>query len=136
MKHYQVLGHTADIRLKVEASTLTELFKVAIDGMNHILKSQKVSGEISGKMIIEVQSPDITALLVDFMNEVLYRSQANKEIYMDVKFLEFSDVALKTEIGGQKVEEFDEDIKAVTYHEAEIIKNEKGNYETVIVFDI
>ena len=60
----------------------------------------------------------------------------NEEIYNEVKFLEFSETKLKAKIYGQKVDEFDEDIKAVTYHEVEIIKNDKGGFEAVIVLDI
>lgn len=136
MKSYKILGHTADIRMKVEADSLPELFVAAIEGMNSIIKEKREERREKSKKIIEIQSPDKTALLIDFMNEVLYLSQANKEIYNEVKFLEFSETALKAEIFGVKVEEFDEDIKAVTYHEAEIKKNEKGNFETIIVFDI
>lgn len=135
MKHYQMLGHTADIRLKIEASTLEELFSVALEGMNAIIKKESVSDGGSKKMI-EIKSVDATALLIDFLNEVLYQSHSSGELYIRVDFLEFSDTVLKAEIYGNKVKEFDEDIKAVTYHEAEIIKNEKGDYETIIVFDI
>ena len=37
---------------------------------------------------------------------------------------------------GFDIEEFDDDIKAVTYHEAEVRKNGKGNLETYMIFDI
>lgn len=139
MRTYQLLSHIADIRLKVEADSLPELFVAAIEGMMNIIKisnSKFLISKIKTKRIIETKSADKTALLIDFLNEVLYQTQKNKEIYNEVEFLEFSEMALKAEIYGQKVEEFDEDIKAVTYHEAEIVKNEKRNFETIIVFDI
>lgn len=140
MRTYKLLSHTADIRMKMEADSLPELFVAAIEGMNSIIKTSKHqksnNQEVGIKRSIKIQALDATALLIDFMNEVLYQSQANREIYMEVNFLEFSETALKAEISGYLVDEFDEDIKAVTYHEAEIIKNEKGNFETVIVFDI
>lgn len=155
MHSYKLLSHTADIRMRVEADSLPELFVAAIEGMMNIIKisnSKFLISKIKTKRIIETKSADKTALLVDFMNEVLYQTQKNKEIYNEVKFLEFpafaeassdtkalagkSEMALKAEIYGQKVDKFDEDIKAVTYHEAEIVKNEKGNFETIIVFDI
>lgn len=136
MRKYELISHIADVRLKVEADSLPELFACAMEGMNSIIKEKREEGKEKSSKIIEIQSPDKTALLIDFMNEVLYQSQANKEIYTEIKFLGFSETALKAEIYGQKIEEFDEDIKAVTYHEANIIKNEKGNFETVIVLDI
>lgn len=136
MRTYKLLSHTADIRMKVEADSLPELFVVAVEGMNSILKTRNVKREAKNKITVEMRALDEAALLVDFMNEALYQSQTNREIYTEVKFLEFSETALKAEIYGQKVEEFDEDIKAITYHEAKIVKNEKGNYETIIVFDV
>ena len=136
MKSYQILPHVADIRLKVEADNLTELFMAAIEGMMTIIKESKAEEQEREKRIIEVESADATSLLIDFMNDILYQSHTNKEVYTEVNFLEFSEKALKAEIYGIKVDDFDEDIKAVTYHEAEIKKNEKGNFETVIVFDI
>lgn len=136
MRKYELISHIADVRLRVEADSLPELFVAAIEGMNSIIKEKREERKEKSSKIIKIQSPDKTALLIDFLNEVLYQSQANKEIYTEVKFLEFSETALKAEIYGQKVEEFDEDIKAVTYHEAEIVKNERGNFETVIVLDI
>ena len=146
MKSCKILEHTADARLKIEASTLPELFEVAMEGMMSIAKESRIKNqacptglfrrESKIKRSIEIRSPDKTALLVDFLNEVLYQMHVNEEIYNEVIFLEFSEIKLKAEIYGQKVDEFDEDIKAVTYHEAEVIKNDDGNFETVIVLDI
>lgn len=148
-KKYKLISHTADIRLNVEADDLPELFVAAMEGMMSMVKipnSKFLISETRTSRIIEVSSMDKTALLIDFLNEVLYQSHTNKEIYDEVEFLEFpsfietsagkSGTSLKAEIYGKKVEGFDEDIKAVTYHEADIIKNEKGNFETMIVFDI
>jgi SHS2 domain-containing protein len=39
-------------------------------------------------------------------------------------------------IKGNRVSYFDEDIKAVTYHEAAVKQNNEGQLETVIIFDI
>lgn len=154
---FEILEHTADIRLLVKGKNLEELFKEALKGMAFIQKSNIRNSMLAGrqevsknKRLIEIQSPDKTALLVDFLSEALVQSQINKEVYADVKFLEFSEInpeavpqnagrygaRLKAEIYGNPVESFDEDIKAVTYHEAEIKQNEKGEWETMLIFDI
>ena len=39
-------------------------------------------------------------------------------------------------LSGTRINNFDEEIKAVTYHEANVIKNKKGLWETCIIFDI
>jgi SHS2 domain-containing protein len=137
MGSYEILPHTADVRLKVRGETLEELFKQAVLGMNQILSAgwqSKVKNQKS-KAKIKVKSVDITSLLIDFLNEILAKSQANKSIY-SVLSLKIRDSSLESEIYGFPVSYFTEDIKAVTYHEAEIKKNEQGNFETIIIFDI
>ena len=43
---------------------------------------------------------------------------------------------VRAELAGRAVDGFGEDIKAVTYNEAEIRRNAAGNLETMLVFDI
>lgn len=131
---YEILGHTADVRLKVRGKNIEELFKHALIGMMKIIKEEASQGD-KVKRIIEAESSDKTELLVEFLNEALYMSHINYEIYTDLA-MSFEDHRLKAELTGVKVGKFDEDIKAVTYYEVEIKKNEKGELETIIVFDI
>lgn len=143
MRKFEILPHTADLRLKVEGDSLPELFLAAVEGMGKVIggrswiKTNKdsVIKELVVKEI-NVSSADTTALLVDFLSEVLTASHENKAIFYKAEFKDFNISSLNANLFGQKVDEFDEDIKAVTYHEANIIKNAQGNYETTIVFDI
>lgn len=141
MRTHSFLPHVADVRLKIEANNLEELFTAALEGMANLIKSkscligkEKIAENFKEK--IEISSIDITALLIDFLSEVLTYSQVNKAVYCKVKFEKLENNFLNATIFGEKIESFDEDIKAVTYHEAEIKKNEKGNLETIIIFDI
>lgn len=132
---YQVLGHIADLRLKVSAKTKENLFKQALKGMMSILK-EKPSEKEKIQKEIEIKSPDLVSLLVDFLNEALYEAYANKAIFPAVEFEVFEENKLKGKIFGYKAKEgFDKDIKAATYHEAEI-KEINGNYEVMLVLDV
>ena len=135
---YQQLEHPTDIRLRVWGRNLVELFQDALLGMMQILKSQILnlkSQKLSERKIV-VQSNDQTALLIDFLNEVLYQSQVNREIYTKIEFDKLTEKELQARLFGHGIAKFDEDIKAVTYHQAEIKKTPEGNYETIILFDI
>ncbi len=137
MKSYKLLPHTADTRLWVEADSIEELFRGAMKGMTNIIKKGACDSKVeTERRTIEVKSADQTALLIDFLSEVLTSSQEEGLVFCRVKFMKFSENELVADIFGRKAGGFDEDIKAVTYHEAEIKKNEKGNWETIIVFDI
>lgn len=133
---YEILKHTADVRLRVEGETLERLFSNALKGMMEILKTDISTGQLGAKRQISVSAPDKTALLVDFLNEILSLAQTNKEIYPEVVLKKLSETEVEAELTSLPVEEFDEDIKAVTYHEAEIKRSPDGQWETMLVFDI
>lgn len=138
---YALLPHTADIRLKIENKTIKGLFKDAFLGMMEIIigdKAEKLAillnKQVERKM--SLNSLDQTTLLVDFLNKVLLLCYIKREIYKDIYFYNLTSQSLKVKIIGFKVQDFNKDIKAVTYHEAQIHQNKCGNFETILIFDI
>lgn len=132
---HQQLSHTADVRLKVSAKNKESLFKEALKGMMGILKEKPEKGR-STSQEIEIESFDQTSLLVDFLNEGLYNAYSEKAVYYDAEFTLFGNNKLRAKLIGYKIKDgFDEDIKAATYHEAEI-KKENENFTVTLVFDI
>lgn len=164
MKKYEILEHKADLKIRVFGKTKEELFENAMIGMQSALRPKiKNLSRIEPKVImrgqkspkdsvlfpkmagltgqakikkIRVKSVDLPALFVDFLSEVLYLTQVNKEIYNKVKFKKFSDLELEAEILGQKVERFEEDIKAVTYYGLDIHQKEGKIWQATVLFDI
>lgn len=138
MRSYEILSHTADARILVNADTLAELFAAALEGMNELLKEgfcEKAS-EAEIEKSISLSTPDETSLLVDFLSEVLTASHEEKAVFCEVKSMAVEPSLLRVTLGGSKVDKFGRDVKSVTYYEAEVKKNKEGNYETQIVFDI
>ena len=135
MEKYEILEHKADLKILAFGETKEELFLNMLLGMEESVKTEIKSDE-KVKREIKIKSLDLPALLVDFLSEVLYLIQVNKEIYTDVKFIKFSDTELEAELSGQKVERFGEDIKAVTYHGLDVCQSKDGIWEATIIFDI
>ncbi|MBD3273290.1 hypothetical protein GF385_02995 [Candidatus Dependentiae bacterium] len=137
MKSYNFTPHTADVRLEVKADNLEELLKVSLEGMNQLIKKDfcNNASNFDLKHSLEIGSLDTSALLIDFLSEVLTYSQVNKAVYCKVNFKKLEKNSLECTIMGKKVESFDEDIKAVTYHEAEV-KKEDDILKSTIIFDI
>jgi SHS2 domain-containing protein len=136
MKCYELIGHTADIRLKAEGSDLQNLFTAALEGMDQIINPGVVEDKITDRIDISVESRDTTSLLIDFLSDVLTQTQIRKAVFVRVDFKILTPTHLQATLYGAKIDHFDQDIKAVTYHEADVHKNECGNWETMIVFDI
>jgi len=128
-------NHPADVRVYVRGKTKQKLFLNALLAMNKILDPQIRTRVKSISRKIKIKSIDLNALIVDFLNEVLYQVQTNKEIYFQVQFKKFKDTEINAELIGRPFESLKEDIKAATYHNLEI-KRKKGFFETMILFDV
>lgn len=134
MPNYEILPHKADLKIKVFGKDKKELFLNALLGFSESLKPEKKKEGANRE--IKIKSLDLPALLVDFLSEILYLTQVNKEVYTDAEFTKFSDSEIEATLFGKKVERFGEDIKAVTHHNLEIKQNKDGTWEAIILFDI
>ncbi|NNL15940.1 MAG: archease [Flavobacteriaceae bacterium] len=133
------LAHTADVRMELEGKSLQELYTLAVKGMGEILKKDfcTQSNNFSKNVTVDIHASDYTNLLIDFLSDVLSISYVEKAIFCSVHILEFSEYNIKAEIKGSDVKMFDEEIKAVTYHEANVYKDKEDQiWKTCIIFDI
>ncbi len=133
---YKILEHTADVRIRAQGDSLRELFESAVFGMMEILKPNVSAGAPAVEKIVALEAEDTTALLIDFLNDVLYSACTNKETYDKIIFKKLTPRALEATLFGVPALSFGEDIKAVTYHEADVKQNEQGKWETLLIFDI
>jgi len=130
----EVIEHTADIRLRVTARTREDLFREAVRGTIALLHPEK--GERKVERDVNVVAGDPTVLLIDFLNEALSNAHAYREAYDDVVFSSLTPTHATARLVGAEAIAFGADVKAVTYHEAEVRQNANGEWCTVIVYDI
>ncbi len=133
---YKVLPHPADIKLEITASCKEDIFKGALEGMAHIIQPNAFQKSVLKKEQIEIHSLDINALLVDFLSEVLAKSDIYNCIFDKVKIEKLTDDHIKGIIEGRNVEEFSKEIKAVTHHGLNINQDKNGDWKAIILFDI
>lgn len=134
----EYLPHTADIRMKVEAATLQELFQAGLLGMCNILNERfcQEQKEFPKQVNISLSAPDLTCLIVDFLSEVLSISYTERALFCEMEVVEISETKISATLFGAQNTHLDEEIKAVTYHEAQVMQNTSKHWETLIVFDI
>lgn len=132
---FELIHHTADVRVRVTAASLEDLFRDAVKGMYAVMRGAPHGGERVTRTIDVDESADTTSLLVDFLNEVLNRAQIGRELFEAVTFTRFDATSLTAELHGSRPAEFEEDVKAVTYHEADV-RNVNGAWTTMLVFDL
>ncbi|HUP62960.1 MAG TPA: archease [Thermoanaerobaculia bacterium] len=131
---YELLPHTADIRLRVTAESFEELFADAMHGMYAAMRAHPDGGAVQRVIRVD-DSADTTSLLVDFLNEVLARAHVARELFTAVRFTRLEERSLEAELTGVAPASFDEDVKAVTYHEADV-RRDGDRWTTTLVFDI
>lgn len=129
---YKFLEHTADIGIEVVAQNLNGAFIEAIYGLldlifNNSFKDMDTKNQLE---IIEINSSDLESLLVDTLNEILFLIDSRKIIPLKPEIFEMSNNSLKLRY---KKFEFDFAnfpmhiyVKAVTYHQLEIIQKENS----------
>jgi len=130
----KILEHRADLRIMAFGKTKEELFNNIMNGMFKGARYETEEREIKRK--IEISSFDLSSLLVDFLNKILYLTETKKEVYQKINFKKFSDNEIKGILIGKKLKRIGVQIKAVTYCDLEIGQKENKTWEAKILFDI
>ncbi|MFH1401384.1 MAG: archease [Parcubacteria group bacterium] len=121
---YEILEHPADLKIRAFGKTKEEVFLNIMRGMTENLRpAAERHGEIINQKF-KVESPDLSALLVDFLSQILYFIQTQKIAYNNIKFDKFSDTEIEGEVEGKKVRGLGEDIKAVTHYDVLFVQKE------------
>jgi SHS2 domain-containing protein len=131
---YEILEHLADLKIKGYGKDLKELFSNLLKGMFEACKPIVENDSIISREV-KIRSESLESLLYDFLSEALYLSDVNNETYFEVNFEKLTENELVCKIKGKKIKGFETEIKAVTWHDLEIKKTEKG-WEATILFDI
>ena len=127
------IEHTADWALRVWAPDLDRLFAQAAAGMYWLMETTFSAGPRVDRDI-HLEAGDTESLLVAFLSELLFIGESEglgfDRVAPVVKGSELAATASGAPIAAQKKE-----IKAVTYHNLAIQRNETG-YQVTIVFDV
>jgi len=131
---FEELEHTADLALKVHGHSLKEVFANAACGMFNLMADlEELEPTISRE--ISLESLDYEALLVDWLNELLYLHEVKEEIYARFEIEALSPTALSAIVWGAKMTASKLTVKAATFHDLEIRETEDG-YLATVIFDV
>lgn len=149
-RDFELLPHTADIKIRVYGTTLNDLFRNAVVGMFQAIgpiitgctlrDGRVICPNLPQRRQVSVHAMDYEALLVDFLSEAIYLSDIHNEAYLDAMIHEIrkdkTGMSVSALLMGIQVKGFEVvEIKAVTHHDLRLIQN-NGIWQTDIVFDI
>jgi SHS2 domain-containing protein len=125
--------HTAETRLHVEATTLEELFEQAARALAELSMERAAPPVPEPARTVRLEAPDAAALLVDWLNELVYLSETEHRIYTDVRVTFASETALEATVRGVFPEVMRTAVKAATLHEVKIDRGPRGFVASVVL---
>jgi SHS2 domain-containing protein len=137
---YEVFEHTADVGLHAYGRDLPELFSHAAQGMESLMVAPEQIKPVTTREVT-VEAHDHLSLLIGWLDELIFLFDTQFLLVRDVEILDLTETCLKARVTGEAYDaqrhELASAIKAVTWHEAAITRDEaSGSYQARIIFDI
>lgn len=131
---FEEVDHTADLSLKIWGQSINDLFFEALSGLYHIACVSYDENAALGIQHQHFEEDDIESLLVSFLSEWNYRMQFEQQ-FIKIIDIEIDQFQIDLNFQVYKVIDIQKEIKAVTFHNLEIIKSEFG-FSAFVVFDV
>lgn len=130
MKTFEYLEHTADVKFRAYGGTLEDLFgNLAQALFNAMIDTSTV--DVLEKWNLELSAEDLEELAYSWLSELLFMYEVESAVFGEFNvMLHREDGAwrLNAEIGGERIDPkrhiFDCEVKAVTLHEFEVVKED------------
>lgn len=138
---FSFFDHTGDIGVAVNAPTLPELFRDAVEAMSEAITDRAQIAHTS-RTTVQLEAAELDLLLVDWLREALYEFEAHNLLIRTGEAI-ISDVDSAWTLRGAFIgERFDPVrhavkvlVKAVTYHALEVKATANG-WSAIVIFDI
>jgi SHS2 domain-containing protein len=133
---YEFFEHTADLGLRVTASTLNELFAEAAAGLVGMIVENLAAVQPSRTVEIKIDGADPEYLLFDWLSEVLFKFESEHLVLarFDVTV---NDSGLVATCQGEPLDrsrhQLGHEVKAITYHGLKVEQTADGWLAEVIV---
>ncbi len=134
---HRIIDRTAGtIRIAVEAKTAEELFAEAVRALMDLMHPEADPGVAVAERELVVHAPDRTSLIVDFLKQILTDSYTRKEAVQDVTVRHLSGDCIESDIRTVPAISFGEELKGISYREANVHERPDGTWETTLIFDV
>lgn len=137
---YQIIDHTADIGIRVEGSSLEELFINAAAALFDLMISQKREFIPSIEVPIELEAPSTDQLFVRWLSELLFIFESRRLVLSKFWVDEIDGQHIRASAKGLKFDSTRHThklaIKAVTYHKLKLQQDAKDHWFAEVIFDI
>ncbi|HXG41636.1 MAG TPA: archease [Dehalococcoidia bacterium] len=135
---FEVLEHTADVRVVARGRTLEELFANAALAMSHLVADLDGVAERE-RQELSAEGQDWESLLVRWLNELLYWLDAKNMLFRRFQVDELAPYRLRAVAWGERLDptrhQLHMGIKGITRHLLQV-RHQDGWWQAQVVFDI
>lgn len=130
--------HIGEARVRLEAPSLAELFRQAALALAELMGAGAAgaAAPVRGAFErVELRATDRDALLVDWLNELVYRAERARKVFGEIAIERIDDGQLVATIRGYDAPDARSLVKAATFHGLEIVETPDG-WRATVVLDI
>ena len=135
---FEVFDHTADVGIHAYGETLIDLFTHAAQGMESLLVAPE-QVNVTTRRTMSVEAHDAVSLLVAWLHELIFLFDTEYLLFRDFEIETLTETLLTAHASGEPYDArrhaLSSAIKAVTWHEASVIRTD-GGYQATIILDI
>lgn len=125
--------HVGEWKLTVWGDTLEALF---VEAARVIARSGGRAADGAGPWeTVSLSATDQETLLVDWLNELIGRSEVERRAYGEVRDVRIADSRLDAEVRGTPVAEWCSPVKAATYHGLRV-EHDADRWTAAVLLDV
>ena len=131
----ELLSHTAEVKLRVRAPSFGQLAAEAARALGALELGTTAPLASGPWRDLEIRAPDQEALLVEWLNELIYLAETERWVAVEFKVRAAEDMVLSMRGRGMVVDEPPARVKAATFHGLKIVGTPVG-LEAEVVLDV
>ncbi|MBP1721013.1 MAG: putative cytosolic protein [Deltaproteobacteria bacterium] len=138
MKTYKPIDHTADLRIEISGKDEKEVYQNAGMAVHDLIADLR---HVKPKEVrkVTVEGRDREDLLVNFLREILYLYNGEHWLLKKLTIVKFGRGKIEAMLTGEPFDRsrhgLKHEIKAVTYHQAEVKETQEG-WKARVIFDV
>jgi SHS2 domain-containing protein len=131
---YRWVDHTAELELRVDASTEWDVFEQALQALAELLREHSHGDGEPAAFEVDASAPDRATLLAEWLSELVYLVETEGFVPERVDELTLSADSLEASVSGRRASP-PHLVKAVTYHRL-ALEERGGAWHATVVLDV
>jgi SHS2 domain-containing protein len=127
--------HVGEARLRLHATSLPALLEEAARALAELMCCD-LDGALGPPLRVEVRAPDREALLVAWIDELLFLSEKHKRVWTEPHVERATDTEIRALVRGAEPPALRTQVKAATLHDLRVVDGDAGELDATLVLDV